>query len=501
MNGTMMQYFEWYYPADGSLWTKVKEEAPRLANLGIDALWLPPAYKGCEGANTNGYDVYDLYDLGEFDQKNSVRTKWGTRRQYQEAVDALHAAGIRVYIDVVLNHKGGGDEKEKFMVRRVNPDNRNEFISEPFDIEAFTKFVFPGRQGKYSSFTWDHTCFSGLDYAADLNETGIFSIINEYGEGWDDVIDTEKGNYDYLMFCDLEFRNPAVREELKNWGKWHMNEIPFDGVRLDAVKHIVPGFYNDWLDTMRGVKQDLFAVGEYWAPGELPLLLKYIDATQGRMHLFDAPLHHNFHQASNAGKDFDLSKILDNSLVQVKPELAVTVVDNHDTQPLQALQAPVEAWFKPLAYALTLLREGGYPCIFYPDLYGAHYTDKGADGNDHEIFLAPADSLEKLLCARRIYAYGPQRDYFDHANCIGWTREGDDQQPGSGCAVLLSNGDEGFKNMEIGKRHAGKTFVDYLQKHPAEVTINADGWGEFHVSAGSVSVWVEKKKTRGRTKK
>jgi alpha-amylase len=100
MNGTMMQYFEWYYPADGSLWTKVKQEAGRLANLGIDALWLPPAYKGCEGAHTNGYDVYDLYDLGEFDQKNSVRTKWGTRRQYQEAIDALHAAGIRVYIVV-----------------------------------------------------------------------------------------------------------------------------------------------------------------------------------------------------------------------------------------------------------------------------------------------------------------------------------------------------------------------------------------------------------------
>jgi alpha-amylase len=56
----------------------------------------------------------------------------------------------------------------------------------------------------------------------------------------------------------------------------------------------------------------------------------------------------------------------------------VTLVGNHDTQPLQALEAPVESWFQPLAYALVLLRESGVPCVFYPDLYGARYTDKGA---------------------------------------------------------------------------------------------------------------------------
>ena len=62
-------------------------------------------------------------------------------------------------------------------------------------------------------------------------------------------------------------------------------------------------------------------------------------------------------------------------------------MDNHDTQPLQALESPVEAWFKPLAYALILLRAEGYPCIFYPDYYGASYKDKGKDGNEYEIHL------------------------------------------------------------------------------------------------------------------
>lgn len=41
-NHTMLQYFEWYYPKDGSLWRKVKSDAARLNEMGINAIWLPP---------------------------------------------------------------------------------------------------------------------------------------------------------------------------------------------------------------------------------------------------------------------------------------------------------------------------------------------------------------------------------------------------------------------------------------------------------------------------
>ena len=150
----------------------------------------------------------------------------------------------------------------------------------------------------------------------------------------------------------------------------------------------------------------------------------------------------------------------------------------------------MDPWFKPIAYALILLRDEGYPCVFYPDLYGAHYIGKGNDGSDQESFLDVCENLEKLLLARKNYAFGAQRDYFDHDNCIGWTREGTDENENSGCAVLLSNGDEGFKNMEIGSKFAGKVFKDFLEKHPAQVTINNDGWGEFYVTPGSVSIWI-----------
>ncbi len=489
--GTMVQYFHWYMPNDGNLWKKIKEDAPRLKELGFTSIWFPPAYKGSGGSYSEGYDVYDLYDLGEFDQKGSVRTKYGTRQEYMDAIDTVHECGMHAIVDIVLNHKAGGDELEKIKVVKVDPDNRTKVISSPFEIEAYTKFTFPGRAKKYSAFEWNQRCFSGVDTAYQNNERGIFRILNGYGDSWQDMISDEKGNYDFLMFDDIDFRNESVREELINWAKWYWYQKNFDGVRLDAVKHITPSFYSEWLKELRkSIGKEIFAVGEYWAPGYLESLIKYIEATDGQMSLFDASLHQNFHNASQQQNNYDMRNILNETLVKVMPEKAVTVVDNHDTQPLQALEAPVEAWFKAIAYAIILLRSEGYPCVFYPDLYGAHYKDRGADGNEHEIWLEKVEELEPLLRARVNHGFGAKRDYFDHPNCVGWTREGDNVH--SGCAVLLSNSSEGFKNMEIGKRYAGKTFIDFLRKMTTEVQINDDGWGNFLAPAGSVSVWIEK---------
>lgn len=85
-------------------------------------------------SSSSGYDLYDLYDLGEFDQKGSVRTKYGTKEEYIDAIHAVKEAGLQVYTDIVLNHMGGGDETKRIKVKKVNPENRNEFISDEFEI-------------------------------------------------------------------------------------------------------------------------------------------------------------------------------------------------------------------------------------------------------------------------------------------------------------------------------------------------------------------------------
>ena len=484
----MIQFFHWYSEGNGKLWKEAEKQAPYLSELGITSVWFPPAYKGTDGANSVGYDAYDLFDLGEFDQKNSIPTKYGTKKDYMSAINALHKKNIAVIVDIVLGHKAGGDELETFKAAKVDENNREKIISEFTDIQSYTKFTFPGRDKKYSDFEWNFTCFSGVDYA-EGKESHIYKIQSEYGNDWEEMIDDEKGNYDYLMFNDVEHRNPHVREELNNWAKWYFDETNFDGVRLDALKHISFDFYKEWLTMLRSNSgKNIFAVGEYWAPGQLNLLQKYIDATEGCMSLFDSSLQNNFHTASKEGDAYDMRRIFDMTLTDANPENSVSLVDNHDTQPLQDLEAPVESWFKPLAYALILLREKGYPCVFYPDLFGAHYKDNDREGNEQEIFLDKVDGIDELLKARKENAYGIQKDYFEDANCLGWTREGDDEH--EGCAVVLSNKEAYEKPMEMGERYKGRTFYDVLKRSEEKVTIDENGWGNFPVPAGNVSVWI-----------
>ncbi len=101
--------------------------------------------------------------------------------------------------------------------------------------------------------------------------------------------------------------------------------------------------------------QPLFIVAEYWSH-EVEKLQQYIDLVEGKTMLFDAPLQMKFHEASRQGRDYDMSQIFSGTLVEADPLPCRHLVTNHDTQPLQALEAPVEPRFKPLAYALILLR-------------------------------------------------------------------------------------------------------------------------------------------------
>jgi alpha-amylase len=484
LNGVMMQYFHWYIAGDGTLWKQVAENAKDLSERGITSLWLPPAYKGAGGGYDTGYGVYDLFDLGEFDQKGSVRTKYGTKAEYITAVKAANEVGIRIYADAVFNHKMGADAEEEVEARPFNLDNRNEPLGEYQKIKAWTHFTFPGRHKKHSTMEWHWHHFTAIDHNTfDQGKRAVFLFKDK---GFDSGVDLEKGNFDYLMGCDLDMDHPEVSGELVHWGQWFVNETGVDGFRFDAVKHVNARFFEYWLDEVKAKTQkDLFAVGEYWSY-EVAALDHFIGSTQGNITLFDAPLHLNFHLASKAGNSYDMRKIFDNTLVQKVPTLAVTIVENHDTQPLQALESLVEGWFKPLAYALILLRREGYPCIFYADYYGAKYKDKGKDGHDYEIVIdSQKFLLDKFLHARRCYAYGEQYDYFDHGNVVGWTRQGDDEHKG-GMAVLLSNGDTGTKRMQA---RPNQIYVDITEHIKESITTDAEGWGEFRCNAGSVSVW------------
>ena len=475
-NETLMQYFEWYLPADCGHWRRTAAAAGALAAQGITAVWLPPAYKGAGGVREVGYAVYDTYDLGEFDQKGTVPTKYGTRQEYLDAIAALHSAGIKVYPDIVLNHRIGADGTEQVTAEESDGKDRNREITGDETITAYTRFDFPGRGGKYSDFRWNWRHFDGVDWDETKRKNAIYQFT---GKEWDSEVDGENGNYDYLMGADLDMGNQEVLEELDRWGAWYLETTGADGFRLDAVKHIRFTFFKDWLGKLRQRSgKPLFAVGEYWK-NDVGTLLRYLDACGDCMSLFDVPLHFNFYNASHGGGGYDMRNILKGTLLEARPERAVTFVDNHDTQPGQALASWVDGWFKSIAYALILLRGEGLPCVFYGDYYGIPHDKINPVGGD----------LMTMLRVRSERAYGVRRDYFDDPNVIGWTMEGTEEHPASGLAVVLSDGAGGKKRMSVGARNAGATFAPVTGGGQA-VVIGPDGTAEFSVEGGSARVYI-----------
>lgn len=470
-----MQYFEWYLETNQDLWNEISRNAENLAKIGITALWLPPAYKGIGGKDEVGYGVYDLYDLGEFDQKGTIKTKYGSKEEYINCILSLKQAGIESYADIVLNHKMGADMLQTIPAEKVDWGNHNEIVSGKEIVRVATKFTFPGRKKKYSDFEWNWTHFDGIDYNDKTKEHAIFKFINK---DWANEVDEEFGNFDYLMGADIDFENEEVKKELLNWGKWYIETTDIDGFRLDAVKHINADFYEQWLKELRkDLKEELFAVGEYWS-GDVSKLHRYITETNGETSLFDVPLHYNFYNASR-DENYNLTQILDKTLMKENPSKAVTFVDNHDTQPEQSLQSYVERWFKLPAYSIILLRDEGYPCVFYGDFYGIKHNN-----------IEKIEGLKEMITIRKDKAYGKQNDYFDNQNCIGWTREGDEEHIKSGVAVLISNKYDSEKRMYIGKELAGEEFIDAIGNCEEKVIIDEEGFGNFKVKAKSVSVWV-----------
>ena len=76
------------------------ELAPRLKELGVDAIWIPPNIKNT-GTNSVGYAPFDHYDLGDKFQKNSVKTRMGDKDELLRMIAVMKANGIDVIQDIV----------------------------------------------------------------------------------------------------------------------------------------------------------------------------------------------------------------------------------------------------------------------------------------------------------------------------------------------------------------------------------------------------------------
>ncbi|KMU82394.1 glucan 1,4-alpha-maltohexaosidase [Coccidioides immitis H538.4] len=453
-NQLMLQAFEWNTPADHQHWKRLTAALDWFKEIGVTAIWIPPGCKGMAPAR-NGYDIYDLYDIGEFDQKGSVPTKWGSKEELQDLANKAEEMNIKILWDAVLNHKAGADRTETCQAVRVDSDDRNcTHGNKPIEIESWLGFEF-----------------SRAPQCLQTGIRGIYKIIGDGRKNWASDVSKERGNFDYLMFANIDFSNEDVKDDVKNWIQWLSEQVPIGGLRLDAVKHYSRSFLIEFILHIKNrVGLDWFFVAEYWK-NDINELLTYLEQMKNLVSLFDVPLAHNISRLSRARKP-DLRKVFHETLLKKRPEYAVTFVTNHDTQLGQSL-------------------EKGYPCLFYGDLYGINAGFlNAAEG--------PLPNLGSLALGRSLYAYGSQRDYFFQKHCIGFVRYGDADHP-SGLACVMSSTRRSFKFMYVGRNHAGEKWTEIYGQYGGSVKINRLGYGSFGVMPKSVSIWVSSE-AQGRDK-
>ena len=188
----------------GDLWG-VLEKLDYIKSLGCDAIWFSPIYPS-PGADC-GYDIADYMDIAP---------EFGGMEAFKAVLDGAHARGMKVVMDLVVNHTS--DEHEWFQKSRQR-------------IDPYTDYYIwrPGKPGGKLPNNWDSN-FDGKAWA------------------WDEV----RGEYYMHLFCvkqaDLNMDNPLVREEVKKILRFWL-DMGVDGFREDVITYISKkeGLPNDYL--------------------------------------------------------------------------------------------------------------------------------------------------------------------------------------------------------------------------------------------------------------
>jgi oligo-1,6-glucosidase len=171
----------------------VVEKVDYLDSLGVDVVWLCPVY-GSPNAD-NGYDISDY---------RSIMDEFGTMADWEELLDELHDRGMRLIMDLVVNHTS--NEHEWFRRSRR-------------------------REGKYEDY---YIWRDGTPETPPNNWRSFFG-----GPAW--TYDEEREQWYLHLFDanqpDLNWRNEDVREEVKEMITWWL-EKGIDGFRMDALHHI-----------------------------------------------------------------------------------------------------------------------------------------------------------------------------------------------------------------------------------------------------------------------
>jgi glycosidase len=376
----------------------VEQKLDYIKALGATAIWISPVVLNARG-EFHGYAGRDFYQ---------VDPHWGTLADLQHMVQAAHARGILVIDDIVVNHGGdlvdSGDRgypnfkrpPDGYTLRWRNPDRQ---YPPPFDLNA------------------TNTTLSDL-----FHNSGH---IRDYS----DSAQVEQGELSGLD--DFRTESNYVRERMIEIYDYWIREAGFDGFRIDTVKHVEMGFWQQWCPPVRACaaalgKPGFFMFGEVY-DGSDRKCGSYTGTKAGGPFALDSvldyPLYFKtksvFAQATGNTKQLEdrYAAIAGNYDADAQMRL-VTFLDNHD-QPRFLSAANANNNTDRLKVALAFLYTArGIPCLYYgteqafnggndpydrEDMFAGQFEQGPSLGDNFNLTHPLFQGVAKLNNLRRLY--------------------------------------------------------------------------------------------------
>jgi glycosidase len=229
------------------------ELAPRLKEMGFNAVWIPPSYKN-QAPNWVGYGPMDHYDLGDKYQKGSpitVKTNLGTKDELLRMIAVMHANGIEVIQDIVLNHVDGAGSA--LALGGIDPNTLSLASNNGYKNFRYASYATPAIDESQDDY-WTRRGRWAKNYRNfhpnDNNNCTTGDICSAYFGPDIDYTPTSFGQSSNIPTSGAPAGYPSVRSyynppqtadymynEAVNWVTWFKKQTGVDGFRWDAVKH------------------------------------------------------------------------------------------------------------------------------------------------------------------------------------------------------------------------------------------------------------------------
>lgn len=281
-----------------------------IKDLGFTTVWISPIVDN-EAFGYHGYWAADFYKTEEH---------FGTVEKLKELVDTAHSKGLKVIVDLVVNHTGA----------------QNEWLKDPAYAD------------------WFHSEGNIID--------------------WNNQTEVENGRLSGLP--DLNTENPEVRKYLIDMAKWWIRETGIDGYRLDTVKHVPKSFWEEFIKQIKKDYPDFYFIGEVFS-GDAAYIAGYQQT--GIDSITDFPMYYAINDVIGSVKPAtQLAEAIERGSIYPDRSRMGTFIDNHDvprfTNQLTVLKS--EKLEQALAFMMTYT---GIPVLYY----GTEIGMKGGSDPDN----------------------------------------------------------------------------------------------------------------------